>query len=98
MLDRPPAKRHRTRKQKREQWRLAKRRQRAREEEGIKRSTITYGDVVVEAMIAQAEDAGMKPDEAGKHSRNRKKVAVTLSANVEWWARTYLAERAKRDR
>ncbi|MDE5461154.1 hypothetical protein [Bradyrhizobium sp. CSS354] len=95
MLHRPPSRR-RTRASQREQWRAAKRRQRQRETEGIKRSTITYDAVVIEAVIAQGEDARMSEDEAGKQSRNRKKVAAILADVVEKWARTYLAERARR--
>jgi hypothetical protein len=95
MLDRPPA-RHRNRAAKREAWRAAKQRQRAREIEGIKRCTMYYGPVVIEALIAQSVDAGHTEDEAAKQSRNRKKVAADLADVIEQWARTYLAERAKR--
>ncbi|MGO4506023.1 hypothetical protein AB4Z51_03315 [Bradyrhizobium sp. 2TAF36] len=94
MLTRPPA-RHRKRTTKREGWRLAKRRQRERDSEGIKRCAIYFGAVVIEALIAQGEDAGLTEDEAGRQSRNRKKVAADLANIVETWARTYLAERAK---
>ena len=46
--------------EKREGWRLAKRKQRARESDGIKRASIYYSKVVIEALIAQGEDdAGM---------------------------------------
>jgi hypothetical protein len=94
MLHRPPARdRKRTT---REQWRLAKRRQRERESEGIKRCTTYYGAVVIEALIAQSEDAGHTEDEAERQSRNRKKVAADLANIIEQWARWYLAERAKR--
>jgi hypothetical protein len=95
MHDRPPARR-RQRTDKRLQWRLAKRRQRARESDGIRRSTIYYSKVVIEALIAQGEDAGMTEDEAGRQSRNRKKVAADLANVIEQWARRYLAERARR--
>jgi hypothetical protein len=95
MLTRPPSRR-RKRNEKREQWRLAKRRQRARESDGIKRCTLYYGKVVIEAVIAQGEDAGMTEDEAAKQSRNRKKVVAILADVVEEWASTYLAERARR--
>ena len=95
MHDLPPARR-RDRATKREQNRLAKRRQRARESEGINRSTIYFGNVVIEALIAQSEDAGLTPDEAGRESLNRKKLAANLADVVEQWARRYLAERARR--
>jgi hypothetical protein len=94
MHDRPPA-RHRQR-AKREQWRAAKRRQRERESEGINRGMIYFGAVVIEALIAQSEDAGLTFEEAGKASRNRKKVAADLANVVEQWARKYLSERARR--
>jgi hypothetical protein len=94
MLQRPPSRR-RNRATKREAWRLAKRRQRTREIEEIKRCSIYYSKVVIEALIAQSEDAGHTEEEAGKASRNRKKVAADLADVVEQWARRYLAERAK---
>jgi hypothetical protein len=81
---------------KRAAWRDAKRRQRARESDGITRCSIYFSAVVIEALIAQSEDAGLTEDEAGKASRNRKKVAADLTDVVEQWARTYLAERAGR--
>lgn len=96
MHDPRPPSRRRDRADKREQWRLAKRRQRARESEGIRRCTIYFSKVVIEALIAQGEDAGMTEDEAGRESRNRKKVAVILADVVEKWAHRYLAERARR--
>jgi hypothetical protein len=96
MLKRPPSDPARDRATKREAWRLAKRRQRARESDGVKRSTIDCGAVVIEALIAQAEDAGMTEEEAGRESRNRKKVAANLTDVVEQWALKYLRERARR--
>jgi|KBSMisStandDraft_5_1062788.scaffolds.fasta_scaffold2177372_1 hypothetical protein len=95
MPDRPPARR-RNRATQREGWRLAKRRQREREEDGIERISIYYGAVVIEALINQSIDAGHNEEDAGKQSRNRKKVAADLANIVEQWARTYLAERAHR--
>ena len=92
MLHHPPA-RH-DKRAKREAWRLAKRRQRARESDGIERCTIYVSEVVIEALIAQSEDAGHTEEEAGRQSRNRKKVAADLANIIEQWARRYLAERA----
>jgi hypothetical protein len=92
MHDRSPVRR-RQRTATREQWRLAKQRQRQREEDGIKRVSIFYSAVVIEALIAQSEDAGHSEQEAGKQSRNRRKVAADLADIIEQWARRYLAER-----
>jgi hypothetical protein len=89
MLRRPPS-----RDRDRARWRTAKREQRLRERGGVRRVSITYGPVVVEALIAQGLDAGMSEDAAGRESRNRKKVAADLADVVEHWARRYLSERA----
>ncbi len=74
---------------------MAKRRQRARETDGIKRVSICYSKVVIEALIAQSEDTGHTEEEAGKASRDRKKIAVHLTDVIEQWARRYLTERAR---
>jgi hypothetical protein len=78
----------------REQARDRKRRQREREADGIRRVSIYFGKVVIEALIAQSLDAGHTEDEAGKQSRNRKRVAADLAAIIDEWARRYLARRA----
>jgi hypothetical protein len=79
----------------RERWRSAKRDQRLRERGGIRRVPITYGPLVIEAIIAQGLDAGMSEDAAGRESRSRQAVARTLANVIEEWARRYLSERAK---
>src|SRR4051794_1757686 len=102
MLTLPPASRRSARMgvmdshsaNRREQWRLAKRRQREREEDGIGRVEIYYSPVVIEALIAQSIDAGRTEEQAEKESRNRKKVATALADVVEHWARWYLTKRS----
>lgn len=96
MTLRPPSRRRPRTDTQREQWRLAKQRQRAREGDGTKRASIYYGKTVIEALIVQSIDAGHSEEEASKQSRDRKKVAADLADVIETWARTYITERAKR--
>ena len=91
MLQRPPSAAARIR----EQNRLAKRRQRARETEGVCKNTIFYSPTVIAALIAQSEDAKLTTEAAERESRNPKKVAVALAAVIEEWAARYLAARAR---
>jgi hypothetical protein len=70
-----------------------KRRQRERENGNFGKAMVYYSPVVAEALIAQAEDGDVLPEQAEKDSRDRKKVAAALTAVAKEWADLYLKKR-----
>lgn len=76
----------------------AARRQRAyrvRRDAGVIVPLVRTDPLVIEALIAQAVDAGLTESEAEAESRDRMKVAAALAAINLAWAKMYLARRIR---
>jgi hypothetical protein len=93
MHDHRPLARRRPRNEKREQWRLAKIRQRARERKHEKLYKVRAGEVVLDAVVARSIDGGLAAEAAERDSLDPRKVSVDLSDILTQWALNYLKER-----
>jgi hypothetical protein len=78
---------------KREQNRLAQRRCRALKSKGICVYAVHASPIVIEALIARSEDAGLSAERAERDSRNPEKVGIDLADVLTEWARQYLKNR-----